>query len=122
LAITTADLPIATVQEAYSANLAATGNNGAVKWTVLSGDLPPGVTLASDTGALTGTPAQSGIFNVSVQAADTVATVTRALTLHVSGDVTWYHRYTKPGTYTMRVTTTDSTGHIASTTQTIVVR
>jgi hypothetical protein len=122
LAISTADLPIATMQQPYSANLAATGSTGAVKWTVLSGALPAGVTLASDTGALSGSPTASGIFNVSIQAADTVSSVTRSFAMHVSGNGMWYHQYAKPGTYNVRVTTTDAQGNVASTNQTVVVK
>jgi hypothetical protein len=121
LAISTSDLPIGTMQQPYAASLAATGNSGAVKWSVISGVLPAGVTLASDTGALTGTPTSAGIFNVGIQAADSIATVSRALKLHVSGNGTYYHQYTKPGTYNVRVTTVDSLGNTVTATQTIVI-
>lgn len=121
LTISTTDLPIATMGQSYAAALSATGNTGAVKWSLLSGVLPAGMALASDTGALTGTPAASGVFNVAVQAKDSAATVTRSLTLHVSGNGTFYHRYTTPGTYNITVTKTDAQGNTATATQTIVV-
>ena len=109
------------LQQPYGASLAATGNSGAVKWSVISGALPAGVSLAADTGALTGTPAEPGKFNLSIQAADSVATVSRALSLHVSGNGTYYHQYTKAGTYNVRVTSVDALGNTATATQTIVV-
>ena len=120
LAITTTDLPIATMGQSYAAVLNATGNTGAVKWTLASGALPAGVSLA-DTGALTGTPTSSGIFNIAVQAKDTASSVSRTLAVHVSGNGTFYHRYTKPGAYNITVTKTDAQGNTATATQTIVV-
>jgi Putative Ig domain len=110
------------MDEPYTAALSVTGNTGAVRWSVLSGALPPGVTLASDTGALTGTPIAPGVFNVSVQAADTTSTVSRSMVLHVSGNGTYYHKYTKSGTYNVRVTTTDAAGNTATAIQTITVK
>jgi putative Ig domain-containing protein len=120
LAISTTDLPIASMGQSYAAALNATGSTGAVKWSVLSGALPAGVSLA-ETGALSGTPIASGVFNVAVRASDSVASVSRTFTVHVSGNGTFYHRYTKPGVYNVTVTKTDAQGNTASATQTIVV-
>lgn len=121
LSIDTSQLPIGDLQQPYTASLSASGSNGAVKWSVLSGALPAGVSLAGDTGALSGTPTAAGVFNVSIQAADSGSSVSRALTMHVSGNGTYYHQYTKPGTYNVRVTTVDSQGNITSATQTVVI-
>jgi hypothetical protein len=114
-------LPIGNLQQSYTAALSASGSNGAVRWSVLSGALPAGVSLAGDTGALTGTPTAAGVFNVSIQAADGTSSVTRAFTMHVSGNGTYYHQYTKPGTYNVRVTTVDSQGNTTTATQTVVI-
>jgi hypothetical protein len=107
--------------QTYAAVLNASGNNGPVRWAVLSGTLPAGVALASDSGVISGTPTAPGIFSVSLQAADGTSTVARALTLHVNGNGTFYHRYTKPGTYNVKVTTVDANGNTATAVQTAVV-
>lgn len=67
--IATAQLPTGTLNESYSVSLAAVNGSGALTWSVLSGNLPAGMTLAS-TGNLTGTPAQGGTFNVTIGVSD----------------------------------------------------
>jgi Putative Ig domain len=121
LAISTSGLPIGTLGQAYAAALNTTGANGAVNWSVLSGALPAGVALASESGVITGTPTVTGVYNVSLQAADSVSSVSRSLSLHVSGNGTFYHQYTKAGTYNVKVTTVDAQGNTATATQTVVV-
>lgn len=54
VAVTTASLPAGTVGSSYAASLAATGGTPPYTWTVASGALPPGLTLAAG-GAVTGT-------------------------------------------------------------------
>ena len=79
-----------TVGTTYTATMNA---NGGVKpytwsWSPVSGSsLPPGLTLAPNTGVLTGTPSQSGTFNFSVEVADsqsTPATQTASLSLAIA--------------------------------------
>jgi hypothetical protein len=55
---------------AYSQTLTATGGTGPYTFTVLSGTLPPGMTL-SPGGVLSGTPTAIGSTTVSIQATDT---------------------------------------------------
>jgi len=82
LSITTTSLPGGSVGVAYHTILAATGAQGAVQWTVTSGSLPPGLTLAS-TGACAGTPTANGVFSFDVRAADDVTTATATLGINV---------------------------------------
>jgi hypothetical protein len=65
LSITTATLPDATVGEAYSTTLAATGGLTPYTWSVAGTiPLPPGLTLNAQTGVISGTPAAAGGTNV----------------------------------------------------------
>ncbi|WVX87797.1 major tail protein [Gordonia phage BillDoor] len=87
LTVSTATLAPATVDTAYSATLAAVGGEGTKTWTVTTGTLPAGVTLAAN-GTLAGTPTETGSFNFTVKvtdsAAPTPAEATKALTLVVN--------------------------------------
>ena len=62
IAITTTSLPAALVNQPYSATLAATGGVSPYTWSIASGALPTGLSLAS-TGQLTGTPTATGAFS-----------------------------------------------------------
>ncbi len=70
VAITTTVLPDGRTGAPYAATLTATGGSGAYAWSVASGALPAGVSLAETTGLLSGTPTQSGTFAVTVSARD----------------------------------------------------
>ncbi len=67
---TSSPLPNGTVGTAYSQTLAATGGTQPYTWSVLSGALPPGISLGASSGALTGTPSSAGTFNFTVQVGD----------------------------------------------------
>jgi hypothetical protein len=62
--------PSGTVGSAYATALSTNGSPGAV-FTLLSGALPPGLTLASD-GTISGTPTQAGVYNFTAQVAATL--------------------------------------------------
>ena len=86
LTITTgATLPSATEAEAYSAvTLAATGGTPAYTWTITTGALPAGMTLAA--GVISGTPAvgTAGTCNFTITVTDNVAATQQlAMTLVV---------------------------------------
>jgi hypothetical protein len=55
LVITTTSLPAATVGQPYSASLGASGGWPPVTWQMVSGSLPPGLTLSAATGMISGT-------------------------------------------------------------------
>ncbi|GAB2664454.1 putative Ig domain-containing protein [Arenimonas aestuarii] len=69
ITITPATLPDAIAGQAYPAALSASGGVGPHAFTVSSGNLPPGLSLATS-GAISGTPTSSGSFNVTVTATD----------------------------------------------------
>ena len=70
LTIRTGRLKPAKVARTYRTKLATVGGVRPVKWSVVSGRLPPGLKLSQRTGAITGTPRQSGRFRVTLAARD----------------------------------------------------
>lgn len=70
LSITTTSLPNGQTGTAYSTTLAATGGTTAYSWSVTTGALPAGLSLAASTGTVSGTPSQSGTFSFTVQVTD----------------------------------------------------
>jgi len=86
LAITTSSLTGGTAGTFYSAALAASGGIAPYAWSLAGGSLPDGVSLSS-TGAITGTPTQSGSFPFTAQVSDAQVpadVATRSLTLTVA--------------------------------------
>ncbi|HUY30788.1 MAG TPA: G1 family glutamic endopeptidase [Acidimicrobiales bacterium] len=69
LAVSTAGLPPATVGVGFSTALAATGGTAPYRWSVTSGVLPAGLTLAPD-GTIAGTPTAAGTFAFGVEVLD----------------------------------------------------
>jgi hypothetical protein len=83
LQITTTALPEGTEGLAYSASIAAAGGFPPYTFSVVQGNLPPGISLSAG-GALSGTPGASGEFAVTVQVRDSEGqTASRAFTLTV---------------------------------------
>jgi hypothetical protein len=68
--IETAWLPPGAVNTAYAATLTARGGAAPYAWSITQGALPAGLALNPATGAITGTPAASGIANFTVQVLD----------------------------------------------------
>ena len=64
-------LPNGTECTTYSANIfSVEGGTAPFTWSVSAGTLPPGLTLAPSTGAITGTPTAAGTFNFTVTVVD----------------------------------------------------
>jgi len=84
--VTTASLPASTQNIAYSATLSATAGTTPYTWSIASGTLPTGLTLAPSTGVISGTPTVVGTSNFTVQVTDaTTATATKALSITIGG-------------------------------------
>jgi hypothetical protein len=83
LAITTKAAPPGTLGASYSLPLSATGGTGARKWSIASGQLPPGLTLNPASGAINGTPTLAGVYQFRVRVGDSARLATRELTISV---------------------------------------
>ncbi|MES2982630.1 MAG: LamG-like jellyroll fold domain-containing protein [Verrucomicrobiota bacterium] len=80
LAITTANLPNATVGQSYQSTLAASGGVSTRTWSLTAGILPPGLSLTTG-GQITGIPTTSARSSLTFQVADSSGTATRVITL-----------------------------------------
>jgi hypothetical protein len=94
LAITSASpLPGGTVGNPYQQSLQATGGVAPYAWTIVTGNLPPGLSL-STSGVISGAPTFAGTFNFQANVADkstpaNLAAKSFALTI-VPPDVVWW--------------------------------
>ncbi len=70
LAITISAFPAGTQGTSYSKSLLATGGTTPYTWSITSGSLPAGLSLATSTGLISGTPTASGTFNFTAAVAD----------------------------------------------------
>ncbi len=90
LAIITANGNLTTgiVGVTYSSTLQSFGGNPPVTWAVISGSLPPGLTLDPLTGIISGMPTASGTFSFSVSLTDstvpTPTVATRSLSITIA--------------------------------------
>lgn len=67
--VTTTTLPLAQATVAYTANVQASGGTSPYAWTLVSGTLPAGLTLASD-GTISGTPTADAAYSFRVRVTD----------------------------------------------------
>jgi hypothetical protein len=87
VAITTTSLPDAKIAEAYASPPLAASGAPVTSWTLANGTLPAGLTLAPN-GVISGTPTQSGLFGLTVQANATGASDRHQLSLFVLAPLT----------------------------------
>jgi len=88
LFITTMQLPQGMLGMSYQATLSAKGGVPPYIWSLLAGALPPGLSLTASSGAISGTPAQAGTFNFTVQVSDSInERAHAALQITISGGV-----------------------------------
>jgi hypothetical protein len=74
---------------AYSAVLSAIGGTGAYTWSISSGSLPPGLSLNSSQGVISGTPTALGNYPFTAQVTDTKGlSATANLSIYIEGVVT----------------------------------
>ena len=75
LVITTSSLPAGTVGVAYSQALGASGGTPPYTWSVASGSLPAGLSLAAG-GTISGTPGTAGSSSFTVRVTDSASAST----------------------------------------------
>jgi hypothetical protein len=84
-AVTTTSLPSGTAGTAYSQTLAASGGTPPYTWSLTTGSLPPGLTLDTSTGTISGTPITPGTYNFTAQATDANnTTASKPLTITIN--------------------------------------
>lgn len=86
ISLVTETLPSTEVDQVYSVQLSAQGGTGSYRYEILSGSLPPGITL-SEAGLLSGTATSAGTYNPVIRvldAADSSAMAEKAYTLTVT--------------------------------------
>ena len=66
----TGRLPGGTANQAYNAVLAVSGGNAPYQFAIKSGSLPPGTTLNSQTGSISGTPTTAGTYSFHIAVTD----------------------------------------------------
>jgi hypothetical protein len=103
LSITTTSLPDGALNVSYLATLAAGGGTPPYTWSLSSGSLPPGLSLNSGTGVISGTPTATGTFSITAQVTDSASskqTTTKALSITVAtqASFTIWPVTTVPGT------------------------
>src|SRR5260370_2628192 len=83
--ITTMTLPSATAGSAYSATLAVSGAVSPLTWAISQGTLPQGLSLATSTGVIGGTPSAAGAAAFTVKLTDSGGgSAAKALSLTVN--------------------------------------
>ncbi len=70
VSVATCPASAAIVGQAYSSSATATGGQTPYSWSVATGQLPPGLSLAASSGTVSGTPTQAGNFSFTVRVAD----------------------------------------------------
>jgi hypothetical protein len=81
--ITTATLPNGRVGTAYNRTVTATGERP-ITWSVESGTLPTGLSLAETTGVISGTPTTAATSTFTVKAANAMGSGTKQLSITIT--------------------------------------
>jgi len=93
--ITTTSIPNGFISQPYVQLLLEQNRSGPITWSLASGTLPPGITLAAN-GILSGTPMAAGSFTFTVQVTDGISTTTATFTLTVNAPTLVFAPQTLP--------------------------
>ena len=98
LTITTASLSGGKLNVAYTATLTASGGTTPYTWSIASGALPTGLSLASGTGVISGTPTATGTFSFTAMVtAANGQSVTKSLSIIITNVVSVWPGTAVPG-------------------------
>ena len=90
LAVSTTSVPSGVAGTSYSVSLSATGGTPSYTWSINSGQLPAGLSLAASTGIISGTPTASGTFSFGVTVNDSASpqqSATATLSMSIAAGV-----------------------------------
>ena len=90
--ITTSSLSDGKMGAAYSQTLTATGTEPII-WSIISGELPKGLTLKETTGEISGTPTAAGTSTFTVKAANSAGSDTKELSITITKDAPPSHEH-----------------------------
>jgi large repetitive protein len=90
LNITTSSLPNGRRGSFYNQPVSATGGSTPYTWSISSGNLPPGLTLNSTTGTISGTPTSSSTYTFTVRVTDSANPTPNTDTASLSIRITSY--------------------------------
>ena len=95
----TGELPEGTVGQNYEATLEVTGGHEPYTWEIVAGQFPDGLTLDTETGAVSGTPTQVGTFPFTIRVTDDEGlTATGVVSITITDrEQPWYYDWTKDG-------------------------
>jgi hypothetical protein len=81
--VTTASLQDGKVNTPYNQTLEATGDGTPITWSIDTGTLPDGLSIASTTGVISGTPTAAGTSNFTVKATNATGSGTKPLSITI---------------------------------------
>lgn len=88
LAITTGSLPSGATGGLYSQQLSASGGTPPYSWSIVSGNLPPGLSLNGASGQISGTATTAGAFNFTIRVSDSAgATANKDISITIAAGV-----------------------------------
>ena len=76
------------VGRSYQQDMRASGDmaKGAQNWSLVSGDMPPGLTLNASTGSIAGRPSKAGDYNFSLRVSNGAKGTTAAFSMHIAAE------------------------------------
>jgi hypothetical protein len=80
LTLSIATLPQGVAGGSYNGSFSATGGTAPYNWSVVSGQLPPGLSVAATTGVISGIPTSAGSYSFRIKVADSSSLAQSATT------------------------------------------